>query len=509
MQPLYYALIATTIISVLPNLLLVFIPSKLLSRTDSTNRKANFQNILLCFSSGGLLGDVFLHTLPHLLGLHSHHDHESGDSHNHSHKKKMETLDSVKNELQTCIETEKGGERNYCVNQNNVHDHHNNKQPHHHHNHIHHTHAQHKHDLDEDDHDHQHVHDDAFHEHEHNHKHVKVDHKHHHHDSNHNHQDDHHHKHDLDKVGFDHDHHDEHDLDEVERQHNDHDHEHHNKHSPDEVEHDDHLDHDHDHQNNHGSDEVEHDHNEDASKIQDHDHDNSHHTHNHDHSNNNLDYYDSHNLDKMIIIPLIVLLGFLIFMIAEKVTTNLLEHKHEHNHKKHDDNQKSNNKTSFFGALLNIKSSGWLNLVADSMHNFTDGIAIGAAFAAAGEGTTSGFQGLAVAKFISVIFHEIPHEIGDFTILMQNGLSKKDAIKAQFLTAIAALIGTVVGSFAIHNQMLQDLLLALTSGGFLYIATVSVLPSIASCPSTIIQIILESISFVAGVGMMVVVALYE
>ena len=53
-----------------------------------------------------------------------------------------------------------------------------------------------------------------------------------------------------------------------------------------------------------------------------------------------------------------------------------------------------------------------------------------------------------MATFISVIFHEIPHEIGDFTILVQNGLSKQEAIKAQFLTAIAAFGGTAVGLLA-------------------------------------------------------------
>lgn len=66
-------------------------------------------------------------------------------------------------------------------------------------------------------------------------------------------------------------------------------------------------------------------------------------------------------------------------------------------------------------ALKNLHVTGWLNLVADSLHNFTDGIAIGASFASG--------RGLAYATFLSVIIHEIPHELGDFTILLQSGMT--------------------------------------------------------------------------------------
>jgi len=105
------------------------------------------------------------------------------------------------------------------------------------------------------------------------------------------------------------------------------------------------------------------------------------------------------------------------------------------------------------------------------MHNFTDGIALGAAFASP--------NGLAKATVTAVLIHEIPHEIGDFTILMESGMTKFQAIKAQFVTAIAAFLGTLVGLFlAQRNEEWESGLLALTSGGFVYIATVGVLPSI-------------------------------
>lgn len=64
-----------------------------------------------------------------------------------------------------------------------------------------------------------------------------------------------------------------------------------------------------------------------------------------------------------------------------------------------------------------IKVSGYLNLAADFTHNFTDGLAIGASFLvgpAVGAVTT-----------LTILLHEVPHEIGDFAILVQSGCTKR------------------------------------------------------------------------------------
>jgi zinc transporter 7 len=86
------ALIATTVVSIVPNVLLVFIPTVdgMLSGSEKAVAmgvqnhdnapKLRLNNILLCFSVGALLGDVFLHALPHLLTDHSHEHH---DDHHH------------------------------------------------------------------------------------------------------------------------------------------------------------------------------------------------------------------------------------------------------------------------------------------------------------------------------------------------------------------------------------------------------------------------------------------
>ena len=64
-----------------------------------------------------------------------------------------------------------------------------------------------------------------------------------------------------------------------------------------------------------------------------------------------------------------------------------------------------------------IKVAGYLNLAADFAHNFTDGLAIGASFLMG--------QNLGIITTITIFLHEIPHEIGDFAILVQSGCSKK------------------------------------------------------------------------------------
>lgn len=78
--------------------------------------------------------------------------------------------------------------------------------------------------------------------------------------------------------------------------------------------------------------------------------------------------------------------------------------------------------------------------------------------------------------------HEIPHEIGDFAILLKSGFSRWDAAKAQLLTATAGTIGALIaiqGSDA-TNQMEKQVswVIPFTAGGFLNIALVTVLPEL-------------------------------
>lgn len=64
-----------------------------------------------------------------------------------------------------------------------------------------------------------------------------------------------------------------------------------------------------------------------------------------------------------------------------------------------------------------IKVAGYLNLAADFTHNFTDGLAIGASYLVG--------QNVGIITTITILLHEVPHEVGDFAILVQSGCSKR------------------------------------------------------------------------------------
>jgi zinc transporter ZupT len=77
--------------------------------------------------------------------------------------------------------------------------------------------------------------------------------------------------------------------------------------------------------------------------------------------------------------------------------------------------------------------------------------------------------------------------------------SKSEAIRAQFVTAVAAFAGTAIGLLAERNPVFEDLLLALTGGGFLYIATVVTFPKIVGENSSAVQFLGEILMFAVGI----------
>jgi zinc transporter 7 len=85
----------------------------------------------------------------------------------------------------------------------------------------------------------------------------------------------------------------------------------------------------------------------------------------------------------------------------------------------------------------NVKPSAILNLISDFTHNITDGLAMSGAF------YTSPIMGATTC--MAVMLHEIPHEIGDFALLIQGGFTKWQAMGAQFITALGAFTGTIIG----------------------------------------------------------------
>uniref|UniRef100_A0A915DUD6 Zinc transporter n=1 Tax=Ditylenchus dipsaci TaxID=166011 RepID=A0A915DUD6_9BILA len=172
-----------------------------------------------------------------------------------------------------------------------------------------------------------------------------------------------------------------------------------------------------------------------------------------------------------------VLGGFVIFFIVEKFVRILRGedgHSHSHSHapvsaltshkkSKQSDSQSQDSEdveTEEDGTkqvekaveqvqeVPRIRVAAFLNFVADFMHNFTDGLAIGASFIA---GSTVG-----LVTMVTVLVHEIPHEIGDFAILVQSGCSKRKAMGIQLLTALGALFGCVLSLWSVDAYAMAE-----------------------------------------------------
>jgi len=110
-----------------------------------------------------------------------------------------------------------------------------------------------------------------------------------------------------------------------------------------------------------------------------------------------------------------------------------------------------------------IKPYAFINIVADSIHNYADGLSIGAAFSL---NIVSG-----VAVTLAMMVHEIPEGLGDFVILMKSGMSKNQAIVCNLLSTIFRIVGVISGlTIAALSVNTIPWLLCISNGAFLYIA---------------------------------------
>jgi zinc and cadmium transporter len=112
----------------------------------------------------------------------------------------------------------------------------------------------------------------------------------------------------------------------------------------------------------------------------------------------------------------------------------------------------------------------YMNLVGDAMHNFIDGLVIaGAYFISIPVG---------IATTIAVLFHEIPHELGNFGVLIYGGFSKLKALLFNFLTALTALLGAFLGILLGNAGTATIFLVPFAAGNLIYIAGTDLIPEL-------------------------------
>ena len=117
------------------------------------------------------------------------------------------------------------------------------------------------------------------------------------------------------------------------------------------------------------------------------------------------------------------------------------------------------------------KPTAPLIIIGDTIHNAIDGIAIGAAFVIN--------PALGIVTAIAVAAHEIPQEIGDFSILLKSGMERSRVLFWNALSSLATLL-TAIYTFHLGSQDSLPLgaILGLSAGLFIYIAASDLIPTI-------------------------------
>jgi zinc and cadmium transporter len=178
---------------------------------------------------------------------------------------------------------------------------------------------------------------------------------------------------------------------------------------------------------------------------------------------------------------MLVLAGILAFFALEK----FLLWRHQH----------------VFESEHGIRPVGYMNLVADGAHNFIDGVIIGASYVIS--------LHVGIATTLAVIFHEVPHELGNFFVLLYAGFSKKKALFFNFISAVFAILGTVLsvwlGSIVAN---FSSVMLPLAAGGFIYVAGSDLVPELNK-ESTLGKSLTQFLAIGIGVGMMLLLGRLE
>lgn len=176
---------------------------------------------------------------------------------------------------------------------------------------------------------------------------------------------------------------------------------------------------------------------------------------------------------------LLILGGILLFFVVEK----LLRHQHGLLHRHH-------HRESVERPELAV-----VNVLGDAIHNYIDGLLIGASWLVSPE--------LGISTTIAVLLHEIPQELGDFGILVHSGLRLRQAVLLNVGSAAVAILGTTTAVLAgaVAHERVTELLVPITAGGFVYIAAADLIPELQhdrSLRALLIQTLLIS----AGVVVM-------
>lgn len=116
-------------------------------------------------------------------------------------------------------------------------------------------------------------------------------------------------------------------------------------------------------------------------------------------------------------------------------------------------------------------AAGTLILIGDGLHNFIDGILIGAAF------LTDIHLGIVTS--LAVAAHEIPQEVGDFAVLLHSGFSTGKALLFNVIASLATVVGGILAYYSLRDLApVLPYVLAVAASSFIYVAVADLIPGL-------------------------------
>ena len=177
---------------------------------------------------------------------------------------------------------------------------------------------------------------------------------------------------------------------------------------------------------------------------------------------------------------LLILGGMMAFFIVEKLLRHShgILHEHYHGHPE-----------------LKRPELAAINILGDAVHNFIDGLMIGASY------LVSATVGLSTT--IAVLLHEIPQELADFGILIHSGLSVRKAVLLNLASASVAIVGTSLSLLAgsVAQETITTSLIPITAGGFVYLAAADLIPELQH-ERGLRALVLQTVLITLGIAIM-------
>lgn len=251
---------------------------------------------------------------------------------------------------------------------------------------------------------------------------------------------------------------------------------------------------------------------------------NHHHPHHHDHDESLLGHAHSHASDESFWFGCMALVGIIGFLVLERIMllltdvcthnghvqassvaddelddapTQITHESHMHDHQNHHQHQHHH-------LTSKTKSFMFMIITGDGLHNFFDGIAIGVSYGSS--------MAVGLGTSIAILCHELPHEIGDFAVLIKNGMTIRRAVLYNTLSSVLCLLGATTGVFL--GRIDVNWVSALIAGMFLYISLVDMVPQLNCYPGQpalkrVKMLVVQVSGILAGVMIMSLIAIYE